>query len=224
MPMPTAEQVMAPNSPLADAFRKSLLKLAVLALVWTLYAAVHGYIPAAVLWGLWQTLRWAGALVLAMRLLGALSTATLCKWRWTDAPRLHGRVAVVTGASAGVGRETALQLAHLGATVILGIRDEARGKETEAALRKQVQAAWRASPGTAAPGTLQYLPLDLAELASVRGFAAAVRDKHPRVDFLINNAGLNSWSGATRLTKDGFDEVFGKFAQRPVFLSIRRGH
>ena len=58
----------------------------------------------------------------------------------------------------------------------------------------------------------------------MRGFAAAVRDKHPRVDFLINNAGLNSWSGATRLTKDGFDEVFGKFAQRPVFLSIRRGH
>ncbi len=108
-----------------------------------------------------------------------------------DMPDLSGRTAIVTGASSGIGLETAKALVAAGARVILAVRDEGRGRKAAAAMT-----------GPAAP---EILPLDLASLDSVRAFA---RDwaREP-VDLLINNAGV--MIPPLGRTKDGFELQFG---------------
>lgn len=88
---------------------------------------------------------------------------------WREVPRQDGRRVVVTGASSGIGLETARALAAAGAEVVLAVRNLDKGKE----------AADRMS------GQLEVALLDVADLASVRAFADAVGP----VDVLINNAG-----------------------------------
>ena len=189
MVLPTAEQVMQPGSFLADQFRKGLMKLALLTAVWLIYALVHGYIPWGYVKALWVVGRWALGVLMALKLLGPLATLALCRWRWwSDAPRLHGRVAIVTGASAGVGRQSALQLAQLGCTVVLACRSEARGKIAERELQGEIQRAWALRPrSSAVRGRVEYHQLDLADLASVRNFASVILARYPRIDFLVNN-------------------------------------
>ena len=118
------------------------------------------------------------------------------QWTIEDAPRLHGRVAVVTGASGGLGYETALGLASRGAAVILAARN---ADKAENALRRI-----RAAVGGA---DVRFLPLDLADLASVRRFADDL-GRGGAVDILVNNAGVMAYP-TRRLTRDGFEEQFG---------------
>lgn len=92
---------------------------------------------------------------------------------------LHGRVAVVTGASGGLGAETARALAAKGAEVTIGCRDTTRGA--------QVAEAIAAVPGT---GAVHVDGLDLLDRASIRAFAARVLDRHAKLHMLINNAGV----------------------------------
>ncbi|MDA2802887.1 oxidoreductase [Nocardiopsis suaedae] len=115
-------------------------------------------------------------------------------WRPTDAPRLDGRVAVVTGANSGIGFQTARLLAHLGARTVLACRSPERGGRALERLLAEV-------PGADAG----LAPLDLADLASVRAFA----DKPPadRIDLLVNNAGVMALP--YRTTADGFEMQFG---------------
>jgi NAD(P)-dependent dehydrogenase (short-subunit alcohol dehydrogenase family) len=98
-------------------------------------------------------------------------------WRIDDAPDQTGRTAVVTGANAGIGLETARALAARGATVILACRDVAKG---EAAAQRLA----------ADPARLRVVQLDLASLASVRSAADEILAGGPRLDLLINNAGV----------------------------------
>lgn len=107
---------------------------------------------------------------------------------------MKGKVCVVTGANAGIGLETARELARRGATVLMGARDQARGAAAVADVR--------ASTG----GSVELLMVDLASLASVRRAAARVLDEHERLDLLINNAGLVL--GERRVTEDGFEATF----------------
>ena len=86
---------------------------------------------------------------------------------------LGGRTAVVTGANSGVGFETARLLAEHNASVILACRDKAKGLEAS-------QRIGRAQPGAEA----RFQALDLADLASVRRFAA---------EFLRNTTAWTSW-------------------------------
>ncbi|MGZ4527595.1 MAG: SDR family NAD(P)-dependent oxidoreductase, partial [Mycobacterium sp.] len=117
-------------------------------------------------------------------------------WSAADVPDQRGRVAVVTGANTGIGFHTAAVLAYRGAHVVLGVRNLEKGN---AALSRIVAA----SPG--ADVTLQQL--DLSSLDSVRSAAAALRSAYPRIDLLINNAGV-MWT-PRQVTADGFEMQFG---------------
>jgi len=119
------------------------------------------------------------------------------QWTVEKAPRLDGLVAVVTGASGGLGYETALGLASRGASVVLAARNAGKA---ENALRRIRAAVERAD--------VRFLPLDLADLAAVRRFADELRSRGGPVDILVNNAGVMAYP-TRRLTRDGFEEQFG---------------
>jgi NAD(P)-dependent dehydrogenase (short-subunit alcohol dehydrogenase family) len=106
---------------------------------------------------------------------------------------LNGKTAIVTGANTGIGRVTALELARMGAHVVLACRSEEKTRPVLDAI---------ASTG----GKAEFLPLDLADLESVRKAAKAFLDEHASLDLLVNNAGL---AGAHGTTKDGFEITFG---------------
>jgi NAD(P)-dependent dehydrogenase (short-subunit alcohol dehydrogenase family) len=109
---------------------------------------------------------------------------------------LTGKRALVTGASGGLGLETARALASHGAEVILAARD---GAKTEAALRTIREHV----PTAKVSGT----DLDLASLASVRACAARLLLQYDRLDLLVNNAGVMACPLAR--TADGFELQFG---------------
>jgi NAD(P)-dependent dehydrogenase (short-subunit alcohol dehydrogenase family) len=118
------------------------------------------------------------------------------KWSEADVPDQSGRVAVVTGANTGIGYAAAAVLAYRGAHVVLAVRNLAKGNE---ALSRIVAAA----PG--ADVTLQEL--DLTSLESVRSAANALRVAYPRIDLLINNAGV--MFTPKQVTADGFELQLG---------------
>jgi NAD(P)-dependent dehydrogenase (short-subunit alcohol dehydrogenase family) len=118
------------------------------------------------------------------------------KWTNGDIPDQSGRVAVVTGANTGLGYHAAATLAQTGAHVVLAVRNLEKGNS---ALARIVAAHPDADV------TLQEL--DLSSLASVRAAAAALRKAYPRIDLLINNAGV-MWT-PKQLTDDGFEMQFG---------------
>ena len=121
---------------------------------------------------------------------------TTNRWTADSIPDQRGKLAVITGASSGIGYEAASALAARGARVILAIRSVEKGRLAAESIR-------RASPGAA----LEVLPLDLADLASVRGFAEAFLRRGEPLPLLINNAGVMALP--FRRTADGFEMQFG---------------
>jgi retinol dehydrogenase 12 len=108
---------------------------------------------------------------------------------------LAGKTALVTGANTGIGRVTAIELAKLGAEVVLGCRSLERTEPVLAEIAALPQA-----------GKARFLKLDLGSLAQVRAAAQELVDAGQPIDFLINNAGL---AGQRGLTQDGFELTFG---------------
>ncbi|HLL20704.1 MAG TPA: SDR family oxidoreductase, partial [Kofleriaceae bacterium] len=108
---------------------------------------------------------------------------------------LEQKTFVVTGANTGIGKITARELAKHGAHVILACRS----KEKTDAVLEEIRAA---VPGA----NIEFVPLDLADLASVRACATALLERDIPIHGLINNAGL---AGTRGQTKDGFEIQFG---------------
>jgi len=121
----------------------------------------------------------------------------MAHWTTDDMPRQTGRLAVITGATGGLGFETALALAGAGAQVVLTGRNAAKGSAALAAIRAQYPAA-----------SIAYEHLDLASLASVREFAERFAGEHDALDLLVNNAGVMT-PPARQTTADGFELQFG---------------
>ncbi|MER5205143.1 oxidoreductase [Streptomyces sp. NPDC002825] len=113
------------------------------------------------------------------------------KQRWTAdlIPDQTGRVFVVTGANSGLGLATTRELARRGGRVILAVRDEEKGRRAAEALVAGTGPGADGHPAVDAR-LLDVRPLDLADLDSVRAFADGLRAEHPRLDVLVNNAGV----------------------------------
>lgn len=92
---------------------------------------------------------------------------------------LRGKVAVITGATSGIGVETARIFASAGASVVMGIRNVEKGHGVARAIARST-----------GHDDIAVLQLDLGDLRSVQSFAAAVIDRYPAIDVLINNAGI----------------------------------
>jgi NAD(P)-dependent dehydrogenase (short-subunit alcohol dehydrogenase family) len=118
-------------------------------------------------------------------------------WTIADMPPLAGKVAVVTGATGGLGLETALALAGAGAEVVLTGRSDAKGSRALDAICERHPAA-----------LISYQALDLASLASVGEFAARFAALHGTLDLLVNNAGVMALP-SRQVTADGFEMQFG---------------
>jgi NAD(P)-dependent dehydrogenase (short-subunit alcohol dehydrogenase family) len=118
------------------------------------------------------------------------------KWTAADVPDQTGRTAVITGANTGIGYEAAAVLADRGAHVVLAVRSVDKGNEAAARITA-------ASPHA----DVAVQQLDLTSLESIRAAAEQLKGAHPRIDLLINNAGVMWTPKGT--TKDGFELQFG---------------
>lgn len=119
-------------------------------------------------------------------------------------PRLDGRTFLVTGATGGIGLEAARMLARQGATVLVGGRDAERTRAAAAAVARE---GGRAEPFVA----------DLAVLAQVRAAAARALDAHPRLDALVNNAGVAP--RRREVTGEGRERTWATNVLAPVLLA-----
>jgi NAD(P)-dependent dehydrogenase (short-subunit alcohol dehydrogenase family) len=108
--------------------------------------------------------------------------------------RLEGRVALVTGATSGIGQATAREIAGMGARTLIVARDPARGQATAGAIREATGAG------------VEVLIADLSARDQVLALASRVRDLTGRLDLLVNNAG--AIFAARELSADGVEMTF----------------
>ena len=150
------------------------------------------------------TLAWTACLAIASMFTPVTSTASATPaqvppkrdWALADIPPQHGRIVLVTGGTSGIGFESAKALAAAGASVVIAARDSRRGADAIAEIRRATPAA-----------DVRFEVLDLGDLASVRGFGQRLQRALPRLDVLINNAGL--MEPPTRgVSVDGFEIQF----------------
>lgn len=126
------------------------------------------------------------------------------------AAALRGRIALVTGASRGIGQAIAVHLAELGAFVYCTSTRPGGCAETLAAI----------AAATDGRGEAEALPLDVADPADVERVAKAVLDGKGRLDLLINNAGITKDGVFLRMSVDDFDQVLATNL-RGTFLVIK---
>ena len=117
------------------------------------------------------------------------------------APNLTGKVAIVTGATTGIGKQIALGLARAGAHVVIGARSLDRGE------------AARAEIG----GDVSVLPLDVSSVESVRAFSEAFGREHAQLHVLVNNAGV--WHSDRHTSADGYELTFATNVLGPYLLA-----
>jgi len=117
-------------------------------------------------------------------------------WTTNDIPNQEGRLVMVTGANSGLGFETSKAMAAKGAEVIMACRNMEKGEAAEGAILGDVPDA-----------KLRLMALDLADLESVRAFAAAFRAEYTKLDILFNNAGV--MAVPKMKTAQGFEMQFG---------------
>lgn len=103
---------------------------------------------------------------------------------------------VVTGANTGIGKETAIALAALGATVVMTARTRTKGEQALTDVKRRSRS-----------DAVELGDLDLSSFTSIRAFAAWLLERHDRVDVLVANAGLIL--DTRRETAEGFEEMIG---------------
>ena len=114
----------------------------------------------------------------------------------TNADTMDGRICLITGANNGIGKETALALARMGATVVMVARDAAKGAAALAEIKRR-----------SGSERLDLMLADLASLTAVRGLADEFQARHQQLHVLVNNAG--AYNTQRTVTEDGFETTFG---------------
>ncbi|MGI4977280.1 MAG: SDR family oxidoreductase [Janthinobacterium lividum] len=122
-------------------------------------------------------------------------------WTGADMPDGRGRTALVTGATRGLGLHVAEGLARGGMRVVLAGRDRAAGEAAAEGIRAR-------SRGGGHEAAVSFASLDLGSLADVASFAEGFAAEYPRLDLLVNNAGVMAIP-ARHATADGFERQLG---------------
>ncbi|MDX9940612.1 MAG: SDR family oxidoreductase [Bacteroidales bacterium] len=116
------------------------------------------------------------------------------------------KIAVITGATSGIGKETAKALAFEGMKLVLPVRNMAKGE----ALQKELHEL-------TGNGNIALHECDLSSMDSIRAFAGDYNEKYDRLDVLVNNAGV--WEMKRSETKDGIEKTFGVNHLAPFLLT-----
>lgn len=119
---------------------------------------------------------------------------------------MKGKTCLITGATSGIGKETALALVKLGATVIFTTRDENKGRATKKDLIER-----------SGNGSIIFLFCDLSSLQSVKDCCNLFKSTHDRLDVLVNNAG--TWEKKRSLSKDGIELTFAVNHLAPFLMT-----
>jgi retinol dehydrogenase-14 len=127
---------------------------------------------------------------------------------------VNEKVVLITGGNAGLGFETAMRIARMGATVVIVARDHARGQEALTTINART-----------GNSNVYLLVCDMSSMANVRTLAENFSSQHARLDVLVNNAG--SVSGTHRITPEGFEWTFaanylGHFLLTNLLLPLLR--
>lgn len=137
--------------------------------------------------------------------IGYATRSRLAHWRELDSYDLRGRVAVVTGATSGIGLATARRLAAAGATIELLGRDETKAARVADELRAH------------APGGVDVVIADTSDLDAVRNAAEQLRSRHDAIHVLIHNAGALDQDYAT--TSGGVEQTVASQVLGPFLLT-----
>jgi NAD(P)-dependent dehydrogenase (short-subunit alcohol dehydrogenase family) len=119
---------------------------------------------------------------------------------------MQGKVVVITGSNVGIGKETAVGLARLGATTVLACRNEQKAHAAAIDVRKRT-----------GNDDVEVVALDLSDLKSVADAASAILTRWDRLDVLVNNAG-GVWTERSE-TAQGFERTFGVNHLAPFYLT-----
>lgn len=144
-------------------------------------------------------LAWYDSFLIATLVGGILGWAWLMDWckgtAYTGKERLDGKVAVVTGANVGIGKETAKDFVRRGARVILACRDTDKAEHAKLEIIQE----------TGITNMVQVMQLDLSSFKSVRKFATELCAQEGKLDILVNNAGIAFHP--RNMTEDGQEQV-----------------
>ena len=119
---------------------------------------------------------------------------------------MKGRVCLITGANSGIGKATALELAGMGATLVIVARDKQKGENAMSEIRSDT-----------GNNSIELLLADLSSLQSVRELAQQFQAKYYKLHVLINNAGL--FNQRRHVTPDGYEATFAINYLAPFLLT-----
>ena len=119
---------------------------------------------------------------------------------------MKGRICVITGSNSGIGKETAIGLAKMGATIVMVVRDRERGEKAQTEIVKQT-----------GNDSVDLMICDLSSMSSIRHFAEEFKKKYDRLDVLINNAG--AVFNKREVTPEGFERTLAVNYLGPFLLT-----
>jgi NAD(P)-dependent dehydrogenase (short-subunit alcohol dehydrogenase family) len=119
---------------------------------------------------------------------------------------MKGKICIITGSNSGIGKETAIGLAEMGATIIMVVRNQERGEKARTEIVKQT-----------GNNSVDLMTCDLSSMSSIRHFAEEFKKKYDRLDVLTNNAGATF--SKREVTSEGFERNFAVNYLGPFLLT-----